>query len=112
MPCCSFHRFPLLVHALGREPEHLYATREQVRQAAAAAGRDPDALTYTCNIAVLGGEQAAPRKGQIAGSPEAISEQLRELAQSGFTWLNFWTGGEEEGQRERIAREIIPTLRA
>jgi alkanesulfonate monooxygenase SsuD/methylene tetrahydromethanopterin reductase-like flavin-dependent oxidoreductase (luciferase family) len=99
-----------LVHVLGREPEHLYEMQQQVRQAAAAAGRDPDTITHACNVAVLVSERAGKLRGQIVGGPEEIIEQLLVFLHRGFTFLNFWTSGDERWQREQLAQEIIPAL--
>lgn len=101
-----------LVQVLGREPEHLFAMRASVRQAALAAGRDPETITSACNVAVLVSERAEKRQGQIVGGPLAIVEQLQAFLDQGFTFLNFWTSGDESRQWERLAQEIIPALRS
>lgn len=100
-----------LVHVLGREPEQLYAMQQQVRQAAAAAGRDPETIIHACNVAVLISERAGQRRGQIVGGQQDIIEQLLVFLDHGFTFLNFWTSGDESKQREQLAQEIIPALR-
>jgi alkanesulfonate monooxygenase SsuD/methylene tetrahydromethanopterin reductase-like flavin-dependent oxidoreductase (luciferase family) len=40
-----------VAQALGREPRHLSAMPRRVRQTAAAAGCDPEAITYAVNVA-------------------------------------------------------------
>lgn len=99
-----------LVHYLGREPKSLYEMRRQIHNAALAAGRNPDEITYACNVAVLVKEGAGQQKGQIAGGPKEVIEQLSTFLNNGFTLLNFWLSGDISEQRERLAKEIIPVL--
>ena len=100
-----------LVQVLGRQPEQLYAMQTSVRQAALAAGRDPETITYAANVAVLISERAGKRRGRVVGSQQEIIEQLQVFLDHGFTFLNFWTSGDESRQREQLAQEIIPALR-
>ncbi len=99
------------MQVLGREPEQLYAMRASVRQAALASGRNPETIMHACNVAVLVSERAGKLRGQIVGGPEDIIEQLQVFPDHGFTFLNFWTSGDESRQRERLAQEIIPARR-
>jgi len=101
-----------VVHVLGQAPETLYEMRMKVHDAALAAGRDPHQITYACNMIVRVKEGASQQKGQIVGSPGEVIEQLRAFLHNGFTLLNIWPGGDTNSQRERIAREILPVLRA
>jgi alkanesulfonate monooxygenase SsuD/methylene tetrahydromethanopterin reductase-like flavin-dependent oxidoreductase (luciferase family) len=115
-----------VAHVLGREPEQLYALRRHVRQAATAAGRDPETITYAVNVAVLIREQGARRPGQIVGGTQEVIAQLRVLLDHGFTFINFWSSGDvsrqgesrqgesrqgESRQWEQLAQDIIPALR-
>jgi alkanesulfonate monooxygenase SsuD/methylene tetrahydromethanopterin reductase-like flavin-dependent oxidoreductase (luciferase family) len=84
---------------------------ERVREAAARAGRDPDALTYGYNVGVLVDEGARPTAGRIAGAPTAVAERLADLARRGFTFLNLWPAGGARHQRERLATEVLPLVR-
>jgi alkanesulfonate monooxygenase SsuD/methylene tetrahydromethanopterin reductase-like flavin-dependent oxidoreductase (luciferase family) len=96
-------------------PERAARGLRQVRDAAARAGRDPDALTYGCNVGVLVQEGAAPGQGRMAGGPEVLARQLAELVDAGFTFLNLWPAGDaaaQRAQRERLAHEVLPVLRA
>lgn len=84
---------------------------KQVREAAHAAGRDPDDLVYGCNVRVLVDPRARSGGGQIAGPAEAVAAELAGLVGCGFTFLNLWPGGEGAEQRERIAQDVIPAVR-
>jgi alkanesulfonate monooxygenase SsuD/methylene tetrahydromethanopterin reductase-like flavin-dependent oxidoreductase (luciferase family) len=83
-----------------------------VRSAAARAGRDPDELTCGYNIAVMVQEGVAPAKGQVSGGREQVGRQLAAFVRGGFSFLNLWPAGDGNRQRERLAHEVIPTLRA
>jgi alkanesulfonate monooxygenase SsuD/methylene tetrahydromethanopterin reductase-like flavin-dependent oxidoreductase (luciferase family) len=83
-----------------------------VRSAAARAGRDPDELTCGYNIAVMVQEGAAPAKGQVSGGREQVARQSAAFVRGGFSFLNLWPAGDGNRQRERLAHEVIPTLRA
>jgi alkanesulfonate monooxygenase SsuD/methylene tetrahydromethanopterin reductase-like flavin-dependent oxidoreductase (luciferase family) len=95
-------------------PEQAYRSLDQIRQAASRAGRDPDQLTYGYNVDVLVKEGAAATKGQVAGGPEEVAERLAEFLREGFSFLNLSLSPAADGiqQRERLAREVLPILRA
>lgn len=81
----------------------------RVREAAAAAGRDPDGLTYAYNVSVrIGDGTAVPNV--VTGTPEQVTEELEGLLRMGFTALNFWLPDREE-QRERLARDVVRRIR-
>jgi alkanesulfonate monooxygenase SsuD/methylene tetrahydromethanopterin reductase-like flavin-dependent oxidoreductase (luciferase family) len=98
------------------EPEQAYRSLDRIRKVASRAGRDPEALTYGLNVSVLVKEGAAATaaKGQVAGSPEEVATRLVRFVSGGFSFLNLslsaTAGGVE--QRERLAREVLPILRA
>jgi probable F420-dependent oxidoreductase len=101
---------PSLGYAL---PEHIPALRERVLTAARAAGRDPDAITCAYNLSIRIDEHADPRPSVLAGTPDTVTEQLRSFAQLGFTAMNFIPVGPDQDQQiERLAREVLPALRA
>jgi alkanesulfonate monooxygenase SsuD/methylene tetrahydromethanopterin reductase-like flavin-dependent oxidoreductase (luciferase family) len=83
----------------------------EIREAAGAAGRDPDDLVYACNVRVLVDPSARSGRGVIAGSAEAVAAELVRLVACGFTLLNLWPGGEGREQRERLAQDVIPAVR-
>lgn len=84
---------------------------EEIREAAGAAGRDPDDLVYGCNVRVLVDPSARSGGGVIAGSAEAVATELVRLVGCGFTFLNLWPDGDGAQQRERLAQEVIPAVR-
>jgi alkanesulfonate monooxygenase SsuD/methylene tetrahydromethanopterin reductase-like flavin-dependent oxidoreductase (luciferase family) len=98
------------------EPERAYWSLDRIREVASRAGRDPEALTYGYNIGVLIKEGAAApaTRGQIAGSPQEVARQLAGFVSRGFSFLNLSLSPAADGveQRERLAREVLPVLRA
>jgi probable F420-dependent oxidoreductase len=94
-------------------PEQIPALREHVLAAAHAAGRDPDAITCAYNLSVRIDEHAEPEPSVVAGAPDAVTERLRSFAELGFTAMNFIpVGPGQQEQIERLAREVLPALRA
>jgi alkanesulfonate monooxygenase SsuD/methylene tetrahydromethanopterin reductase-like flavin-dependent oxidoreductase (luciferase family) len=99
------------------EPEAAYAKLRQIRQAAADAGRDPDALTFAYNVGVYieGGTQSPLNQsrspGRIIGAAPAVAAQLAAFLRNGFTFLNLWPSGDITTQLERLANEVMPAVR-
>jgi probable F420-dependent oxidoreductase len=94
-------------------PEQIPALRERVLAAARAAGRDPDELTCAYNLSVRIDERADPEPSVVAGAPDAVTERLRSFAELGFTAMNFIpVGPGQDEQIQRLAREVLPALRA
>jgi probable F420-dependent oxidoreductase len=94
-------------------PEQIPALRERVLAAARAAGRDPDELTCAYNLSVRIDERADPEPSVVAGAPDAVTERLCSFAELGFTAMNFIpVGPGQDEQIQRLAREVLPTLRA
>jgi alkanesulfonate monooxygenase SsuD/methylene tetrahydromethanopterin reductase-like flavin-dependent oxidoreductase (luciferase family) len=49
----------------------------------------------------------------VSGSPDAVAERLLGFAKLGFTAMNFLPSGPaKDEQVERLAREVIPAVRA
>lgn len=93
-------------------PRQVELKMDAVRRAAERAGRDPDSIDYAYNVSVrIGGPPADDPDRRIAGQPDEIVERLLELLDIGFTVLNFWVGGRREEQQERLASEVLATLR-
>jgi probable F420-dependent oxidoreductase len=93
-------------------PEQIPGLRERVLAAARAAGRDPDAITCAYNLGVRIDERADPEPSVVAGAPAAVTERLQAFVELGFTAMNFIpVGPGQEEQIERLAREVLPTLR-
>jgi alkanesulfonate monooxygenase SsuD/methylene tetrahydromethanopterin reductase-like flavin-dependent oxidoreductase (luciferase family) len=66
------------------------------------------------SVLIKEGAAATATKGQVAGSPEEVARQLAGFVSRGFSFLNLSLPPAAEGvaQRERLAREILPILRA
>lgn len=93
-------------------PDRAVKLRERVLRAAEAAGRDPTDITYAYNVVVLVQDGAQDPSGRVvAGSPDEVARRLAEIAKKGFTCLNLWPRGDRVGGRERLAKEVIPTVR-
>jgi probable F420-dependent oxidoreductase len=94
-------------------PDQVPGLRERVLAAARAAGRDPEELTCAYNLGVRIDEHADPEPSVVVGAPDAVLERLRSFAELGFTAMNFIpVGPGQDEQIERLAREVLPTLRA
>jgi len=93
-------------------PEQAFRALERLRAAAHDAGRNPDDITYAYNVPVQIEHGAVTTKGLIAGSGEQVAQQLAELVRHGFSLVNLWTMGDDHAQREILAREVIPEVRA
>jgi probable F420-dependent oxidoreductase len=94
-------------------PERVVAMRERVLAAAGEAGRDPAEITCAYNVGVRVDERAEARPDQVAGSPDAVAERLLGFLGLGFTALSLIpTGPGQREQAERLAREVVPALRA
>ena len=94
-------------------PEVAGPKMERIKRAAEKAGRDPDSLVYAYNVGVRVDEQATPRPGRmVSGGPNEVAETLAGFIRLGFTALNLWPVGGGAEQHERLAREVVPVLRA
>jgi probable F420-dependent oxidoreductase len=94
-------------------PERVVAMRERVLAAASAAGRDPAEVTCAYNVGVRVDERAEARPDEVVGSPEVVAERLLGFLELGFTALSLIPMGPgQREQAERLAREVVPALRA
>jgi len=94
-------------------PERVVAMRERVLAAASAAGRDPAEITCAYNVGVRVDERAEARPDEVVGSPEVVAERLLGFLELGFTALSLIPMGPgQREQAERLAREVVPALRA
>jgi probable F420-dependent oxidoreductase len=94
-------------------PEQIPALRERVLAGARAAGRDPNTVTCAYTLSVRFDEHADPEPSVVAGAPDAVTDRLRSFAEFGFTAMNFIpVGPGQQEQIERLAREVLPALRA
>jgi probable F420-dependent oxidoreductase len=96
-------------------PERVPAMRERILAAARAAGRQPEELTCVYNLEVRVDERPGPgtRPSVVSGPPDAVAERLLGFLKLGFTAFSVIPAepGADE-QAERLAREVIPTVRA
>lgn len=94
-------------------PDRAARMRETILASARAAGRDGSEITCVYNLDVRVGEPDDPRPHVVSGSADAVAEQLLGFVKLGFTAMNLApVGPGEEEQRERLAREVIPQVRA
>lgn len=94
-------------------PERVGAMRDRVLSAAREAGRDPQEITCVYNMDIRVDERARPNPIVVTGSPDAVAERLLELADLGFTAMHFLPAGPGQvEQAERLARDVIPVVRA
>jgi alkanesulfonate monooxygenase SsuD/methylene tetrahydromethanopterin reductase-like flavin-dependent oxidoreductase (luciferase family) len=99
------------IPSLGYRPtREMPAMLNTVREAAEAAGRDPDSLTYALNTELeVGGDRG---DGHIAGSPDEIVQQLSDFVRHGFTAFNFILKAADPADMVgRVATEIVPAVR-
>jgi probable F420-dependent oxidoreductase len=93
-------------------PEQIPAMRTKIHEAARAAGRSPEAITFAYNLGVRVGGPATTDRGVVTGPPEAIAEQIHGFEALGFTAFNFQLPAENRAeQSERLAQEVLPLLR-
>jgi probable F420-dependent oxidoreductase len=94
-------------------PDVAGSRMDRVKRAAERAGRDPGELTYAYNVGVRVDEQATPRPGRmVSGGPDQVAEALSGFVRIGFTAFNLWPVGDVAEQHERLAREVVPAVRA
>jgi probable F420-dependent oxidoreductase len=93
-------------------PERVTVMRDRVLAAARKAGRDPGEITCVYNLDVRVDERAESTASVVAGPPDVVAERLASFLPLGFTAISFLPAGPEpEEQMERLAREVIPTVR-
>jgi alkanesulfonate monooxygenase SsuD/methylene tetrahydromethanopterin reductase-like flavin-dependent oxidoreductase (luciferase family) len=92
-------------------PEDIPAVRGQILTAAREAGREPEAITCAYNLEVSVDDSTDPEI--VSGSVDAVAEQLIGIIKLGMTAFNFKpVGGDRGEQVERLARQVIPAVRA
>ncbi|WP_084962627.1 LLM class flavin-dependent oxidoreductase [Thermoactinospora rubra] len=93
-------------------PEEVKGMRERMLNAARRAGRDPEEITCVYNVGVrIGTAQTDP--GMVSGPAGAVTDALLGFTGLGFTGFNFMISGPDAAeQTERLAREVLPVLRA
>jgi alkanesulfonate monooxygenase SsuD/methylene tetrahydromethanopterin reductase-like flavin-dependent oxidoreductase (luciferase family) len=94
-------------------PEEVTIMRDRVLGAARQAGRDPDDLTCVYNVEIRVDERAEHDPSIVSGGPAAVADELIGFTKLGFTAMNFLPAGPApDEQAERLAREVIPVVRA
>jgi probable F420-dependent oxidoreductase len=94
-------------------PERVPAMRDRVLAAAREAGRKPADVTCVYNIDVRVDERADERPSVVSGGADVVAERLSGFVGLGFTAMNlFSVGPGQDEQAERLAREVLPALRA
>jgi probable F420-dependent oxidoreductase len=94
-------------------PDRVPAMRSRMLAAAREARRDPDEITCAYNLVIRVGDSPDPRPFVVSGRDDAVAERLLSFVNIGFTAFNFiTTGSGQSEQMERLAREVIPTVRA
>jgi alkanesulfonate monooxygenase SsuD/methylene tetrahydromethanopterin reductase-like flavin-dependent oxidoreductase (luciferase family) len=93
-------------------PDEVKVMRQRVLDAAVAAGRDPSEITCAYNVEVRL-DEAAESPSVVSGSAEEVAERLVDFIQLGFSAFNFMlSGADQDEQAERLAREVVPAVRA
>lgn len=95
-------------------PDQVGLMRQSVLAAAAAAGRDPDAITMVYNLLVSVGPPSAD-PFVVSGGTDAVAERLTRLLRLGFSGLNLILADPPEAEAEQLERlggEVLPAVRA
>jgi alkanesulfonate monooxygenase SsuD/methylene tetrahydromethanopterin reductase-like flavin-dependent oxidoreductase (luciferase family) len=95
------------------DPHDIPAMRERIFEAARAVGREPTDIRLTYNIDFRIDEAAGQQPGVLIGPAGQIAQQLISFINLGFSAMNFSPFGDApEEQVERLAREVLPAVRA
>jgi alkanesulfonate monooxygenase SsuD/methylene tetrahydromethanopterin reductase-like flavin-dependent oxidoreductase (luciferase family) len=87
--------------------------RDRILAAAREAGRDPDGIAFVYNIVVRVDERGDGRPFVVSGTADSVAGQLLLFHDLGFTAINFIPSGPDiRDQIERLASEVIPSVRA
>jgi probable F420-dependent oxidoreductase len=101
---------PSLGHA---PPERVPAMLDRIVTAAREAGRDPAEITCAYHVQVRVDERAGQSPSVVSGPPGAVAERLAGFVRLGFTALSLVPDGPDpDEQAERLAHEVVPTVRA
>jgi probable F420-dependent oxidoreductase len=98
------------VPSLGRlDLDQAVAMRASVRDAATAAGRNPDDITCAANLIVDFVPNGRSDSQRISGDSTAIADRLIGIGRAGFTFLNVALANADA--RRRFAAEVMPLVR-
>ena len=106
-------------HPSGVSPEEFSMGRREVRELAAAAGRDPDALTMSVRVEVeVGGGPSSARaasRSRVSSDPDEIVGAISAYQSAGVEHLvlalNSGDLGRISSTMENIARRVLPRVR-
>jgi alkanesulfonate monooxygenase SsuD/methylene tetrahydromethanopterin reductase-like flavin-dependent oxidoreductase (luciferase family) len=89
--------------------EDAVSRRAAVRASAAAAGREPNAITCGCNVVVHFRSEQPSSPQLLTGTSQTVAEQLDAIIAAGFTCpiATFL----DPADRDQFAQEVIPLLR-
>lgn len=94
-------------------PDQVAVMRQRVLDAAAAAGRDPAGITCAYNVEIELGTRTVTSTDRVSGPPDHVVERLLGFLDLGFDALNLIVAGPDPvADTERLAREVLPALRA
>jgi len=106
-------------HPSGVSPEEFSLGRREVRELAAAAGRDPDDLTMSARVEVEGNEGPSSARiasrARISGNADQMAGAIAAYQSAGVEHLvlalNSGDVDKIAGNMEKIAQKVIPQFR-
>ena len=106
-------------HPSGVSPEEFSMGRREVRELAAGAGRDPDALTMSVRVEVeVGGGPSSARaasRSRVSSDPDEMVGAISAYRSAGVEHLvlalNSGDVGRISSTMENIARQVLPRVR-
>jgi probable F420-dependent oxidoreductase len=95
-------------------PARVPAMRERILASAREAGREPEEITCVYNLEVRVDDRVEePDPSVVSGPPGVMAERMVGFLELGFTAMNLMpVGSGLDEQAERLAREVIPEVRA
>jgi probable F420-dependent oxidoreductase len=94
-------------------PDRVPAMRDRILANAREAGREAEEITCVYNLEIRVDEPAEPDPSVVSGPSGAVAERLIGFLELGFTAMNLMPiGPGQDEQAERLAREVIPEVRA
>ena len=94
-------------------PERVPEMRERILEGAREAGRAPEEIRFVYNVDVRLDDRPETPPFVVAGPVGEVTERLQGFLDLGFTGMNLVPAGPgEDEQAERLAREVLPALRA
>jgi alkanesulfonate monooxygenase SsuD/methylene tetrahydromethanopterin reductase-like flavin-dependent oxidoreductase (luciferase family) len=93
-------------------PERVPELRDRILRSAEEADRDPAELTLVYNVAIRVDPEPGSDPDVLSGPPEHLAERLVSFAGLGFGAFNLIPEDGVPGQAERLAREVLPIVRA